>query len=724
MRGTGRRYNSRFVESFGMRRAVWITLRSFGLFFTTVLVAFSVSAAEKPEPPPAKLKVSGYGLFGNMRLKRTIKLLELQGRKPQFLGANFIEDSALILKSKLRDDGYLAPTISVAITLENNTKVNCELRDTMEEPLPRPMRAREVTLIINCGVLYRFTQIEFEGLDAIRPKSAQAYFVETSGLIALKQNRIYSPDRLKRSVANLTDALQRMGFQNAEVSIAQLKRNDQNGEVALKIQVKQGPKSMVHSIRQNIYIGNTNAPIETQTNLSATPYSKSWEQDFVQGIKTNFYHRGFPLTTVELQTTKQEPTNNAVLLDLLAVVRTGPQVQTGDVKFRGNKRTKDSLLKHHVPVQSGEPLDRTKAEHGQYRLSRLGVFESVEMKYEPSGTNLWNVLYELKEGNRIDVSPLFGFGSYDLLRVGMEVNQYNLWGLAHSSRLRLIQSFKSSSADYTYTMPELLGEDADVFVTGSGLRREEVSFTRNEFGGGAGVRRFFRKIDTDASLRYNYGVLQATETSANFAQDGAQNPTVGEIIVDIRHDRRDNPLNPRSGYQLIGNIELATDYLGGDANFQRFEFGASWHLPLNDSQWIHVGMRHGVVATLGSTSQDLPFTRRFFPGGENSVRGFQEGEAAPRNEEGKIVGAETYLSGNFEFEQALTPKWSLVGFVDGVTFARRLRDYPGNETLFSIGAGIRWRTLIGPIRLEYGHNLNPRLGDPSGTVQFSLGFPF
>jgi outer membrane protein assembly factor BamA len=38
--------------------------------------------------------------------------------------------------------------------------------------------------------------------------------------------------------------------------------------------------------------------------------------------------------------------------------------------------------------------------------------------------------------------------------------------------------------------------------------------------------------------------------------------------------------------------------------------------------------------------------------------------------------------------------------------------------------GIRWQTIIGPIRVEYGHNLNPRSGDPSETVQFSLGFPF
>ena len=106
------------------------------------------------------------------------------------------------------------------------------------------------------------------------------------------------------------------------------------------------------------------------------------------------------------------------------------------------------------------------------------------------------------------------------------------------------------------------------------------------------------------------------------------------------------------------------------------------------------------------------------------VRGYQEGEAAPRNAQGKIVGAEAYTVGNVEFEQGITPRWSVVAFVDGVEFAERISDYPGNEALFSVGGGLRWKTIVGPVRLEYGYNLNPRKKDPVGTLQFSLGFPF
>jgi outer membrane protein insertion porin family len=130
------------------------------------------------------------------------------------------------------------------------------------------------------------------------------------------------------------------------------------------------------------------------------------------------------------------------------------------------------------------------------------------------------------------------------------------------------------------------------------------------------------------------------------------------------------------------------------------------------------------VLTLGARAEDLPFDRRFFPGGENSIRGYQEGEASPRDFNGQLIGAETYILGNVEFEQALTRAFSLVLFSDSIGFARDLSDYPANETLYSAGGGLRWKTIVGPIRLEYGHNLNPRPGDPSGTIHFSMGFPF
>jgi outer membrane protein assembly factor BamA len=381
------------------------------------------------------------------------------------------------------------------------------------------------------------------------------------------------------------------------------------------------------------------------------------------------------------------------------------------------------VLESRINLPPARDLDRIEVEHGRNRLARLGAFDSVSVRYEPLDAETRDVVYELRESKALDFSLLFGYGSYELLRGGFELDQKNAFGLAHQARLRAVQSFKASRADFLYTVPEMFGEDVDVFFNASGLRREEISFIREEYGGGLGARRFFRPIDTDVSLRYNYQYLSALDNQA-IGSVGVERTRVGAIVLDLRHDRRDNPLLPTRGYDVLANVEVASASLGGEVDYQRAELAGSYHANLVGGLFLHLGLRHGAALRLGATTGELPFTKRFFPGGENSVRGYQQGEASPRDVNGNLLGAETYLLGNVELEQFLTPSVSLVGFVDAVGFAERLADYPANEALYSAGGGIRWKSIVGPVRLEYGYNLNRRAGDPVGTLHFSLGFPF
>ena len=60
--------------------------------------------------------------------------------------------------------------------------------------------------------------------------------------------------------------------------------------------------------------------------------------------------------------------------------------------------------------------------------------------------------------------------------------------------------------------------------------------------------------------------------------------------------------------------------------------------------------------------------------------------------------------------------WSVVLFGDALGAAAKLSDSLFDKKLYSVGLGVRYQTLIGPVRLEYGRNVNPRVGDPSGTL--------
>lgn len=684
------------------------------------LLLNSALAAEKD---PARLKISGYGILGNLELKHLIKTFDEKGKRREIYDANFIEDAALILMSRVSRDGYLKPKITVRLTLENGDVQTYEWREKLEEPLPRPTKAKRVEFKIDEGVFYFFDELSFEGLQAITEKEARAFFIERGALVKFKKARAFTPAKLGRGLSSLTEVLARKGYDQAEATTAKLEQNDKTGAVKVKIRVKEGPKFMVRSIRKEIFYGTNTQPAETSMVVTNMIFSKVRQQDLAQSLKATNYHRGYADTTVEIAPAKREEIDGVVYLDLVARVNSGKKMFLNDVIFSDRKKTKEAVLKRRVRLKKHRVLDRIEVENGRYRLARLGIFDSVGLKYDQVSEETRNVIYELKEGKEIDVSMLFGFGSYELLRLGFEVNQNNIFGRAHRARLRVSQSFKTSSADYLYTMPEFVGEDVDVFFNAFGLRREEVSFTREEYGGGAGARKFLPSISSDFGVRYNYQILNAVETK--LAEEvGLARAAVSSVTFDLKRDKRDNPLYPRQGYKVSGSLEVASQFLGGQVDFERLELGASLHQPISEITWLHLGISHGIVFTQGSPLDELPFNKRFFPGGENSVRGFQEGEAAPRNARGKVIGAETYLTANVEIEQALTEKWSVVAFSDSIGFAKSFDDYPLNEMLFSVGAGINWKTVIGPIRLEYGHNLNPRKDDPAGTLHFSIGFPF
>ena len=691
--------------------------RIFLLLVCFFLFSLRTFAAETNE---AKMSISGYGVIGDLDLKRLLKSLNVREKKRLSYDANDIEDAALILFSRVKQDGYLKPEMDATLTLTNGLQQKYHWRDTVEPPLPRPLQATRVEFKIHEGVLFHYRNVDLEGLHAVSRKEARGFFLERGVLLPLKSSKVFTTQKFRRGLASLLEVLERRGYENAEVVETNVVQNERKGDVDVKVVVNEGPKSLLGTIRIETYRSTNTTPqnvLIVKTNIT---FSKLWLQDFSQELRATNYHLGFPDTTVEVSRIN-ERTNDFHEFDIVAKVKIGEDVKLGSITFEGQKKTKLPMLRRRVRLHSGEPLDRIAVEQGRHRLSRLGVFDSVGMRYDVVSPHLRNVRYILQEGKWIDVNLLFGIGSYELLRIGAEVEQYNLFGRAHRARLRVVQSFKSSSANFLYTMPEFVGEDVDVFVQGTYLHREEVSFTRKEYGGGMGAKTFFSNIESELVTRYNYEILNAADIVAN---EGPRDAAVGAVILELKHDARDNPLNPRNGYKVFSGLELASEYFGGDVNYARFRVDASYHRPIIEGNWLHLNIDSGVIGTLHGAKEDLPFNKRFFPGGDNSVRGFQYGEAAPRNALGEVVGAETYTTGNVEFEQALTRKFSLVLFTDVIGFAHSVQDYPGNEVLLSAGGGFRWQTIIGPIRLEYGYNVIKRSADPVGTFQFSIGSPF
>lgn len=670
----------------------------------------------------ADLQVRGLGWFENRAAARKLKLL-VGNRADTTLDANAIEDAALVLLSSLNTQGYLEPAVVVEAAFPDGRTARYPLDARLEPALPRPLTVSSAVLHLSKGRRFTFKEITFTGLHAMKEKEARAFFIGEDTLLPMASERIYSPGRLQSAAGNLEESLRQLGYAEVEVTPGEAQIDPATGDVRLAIAVEEGRRWLVQALDFETADGSE-APKLTRER-TGLPWTPLWRQDTATAIRRWYYRKGHPDVQLTLTPQATPAADGTKVVRVVARVTPGPEVHIGKIRFTGNTHTKESTLRRHVRGQPGALLNPSRLNDSQARISRLGAFRSVDLRYDPPDGEIRDVEFRLKEGRRQEVNLLAGYGSYEQLRGGVEWRHYNLFGRAHTDNLKLIQSMKSSSADYTYTVPDLFGTITDGSARLFGSLREEPSFVSEEYGANVSLLWPLRRRGLTLTTGYTFKHLRNADNDLATQATDQRQANIASVEIGLVRDKRDNPLRPRKGYKLNLQIEAANRALGGEVVYQQVVLGASYHTPWGKGRWIHAGVAHGVVTTWGGVGDsELPVSVRFYPGGEGSIRGYQRGEAAPRDAAGLFVGAKSYLQFNLEFEQALTTKWSVVVFGDALGTAVNLRDYPFAEKLFSAGLGVRYQTIIGPVRLEYGRNLNPRPLDPGGTFLLSVGYPF
>ncbi|MCI0745676.1 MAG: hypothetical protein L0Y58_09755, partial [Verrucomicrobia subdivision 3 bacterium] len=280
----------------------------------------------------ASFSISGYGFLGNRELKRVVGLL--QKTPVEFYEPSFIEDAAVLIMGALRREGFLKPRITAHVTLQDSSQAEFEWTEQTRAPLPRPLSARKVRFKVREGKLFHYETLRFQGLQSLPSKEARKFFIETGLLIPLKNSRVYTPEKLRRSASALQETLQRRGYRDARVEIGELSEDEAKGEVHVTIRVVEGNKFMVRSVTKEVRTPDTN--VHTVTTETNAVYSSAWAQDLKQALQTYYYERGFPDASAEVTATNVDSfaretssprlasRTNITEVDVVARVSTGP----------------------------------------------------------------------------------------------------------------------------------------------------------------------------------------------------------------------------------------------------------------------------------------------------------------------------------------------------------------------------------------------------------------
>lgn len=696
-----------------------------GALLGTALLAVTPACSTRPEagPPPATLRVAGNGWLRDRDLRVSLERL-LGDTRGAVLGANAVEDATFMLMSALHAEGFANATIRVEWNEADGTTAGRDFDRSMVATVPRTLQTGEVRFRVTPGARFFASEVTFVGLHALKEKAARSFFVGEAALFPGKASRAYTPDRLARALDSLQAELREQGLAEAEVRTRTVNIDDRTGAVSLVIEVIEGVRWHVSDVTV-AGAGEAGVVLPKWDKLKGRIWTEAWQQSVAGEVRRAYFETGYADARVRATKTVGAVVDGRKAVAVVLKVDAGERVRLGAVRIDGAVHAREDVLRRRVHTPVGEPLNPLEMDQARFRLARLGVFENVDLRYEPATGPVRTAVFTVREGRSVEANLLFGYGTYEQVRGGLELRQHDLFGRAHRSRLLLVQSMKSTRGDLTYTVPEIFNESIDGTARLFGLQRDELSFVRREYGANLALSAPVPWLGAKGTAGYTFQALQNRENQLSTRSGDEQDVTVASIDAGLARDRRDNPLRPRRGYRWFGEVEAASRALGGEAEFQRFEAGAAYHTPWGGGRWVHAALTHGVITTWGTNDRLLPVNKRFFPGGGSSIRGYREGEAAPRGADGRFVGAKSYTLANVDLEQALSATWSVVVFGDALATAAELRTYPvSGDRLFSAGLGVRYQTLVGPIRVEYGRNLNPRVGDPGGTWQISVGSSF
>jgi len=142
--------------------------------------------------------------------------------------------------------------------------------------------------------------------------------------------------------------------------------------------------------------------------------------------------------------------------------------------------------------------------------------------------------------------------------------------------------------------------------------------------------------------------------------------------------------------------------------------------------WIlNLRLQSGIIDTYNDTKR-VPIYERFFAGGAYTIRGYDERSVGPKDSASKDpIGGEAMLVGNVELTFPLYENIKGAFFYDVGNVWKDKSDFGSGGYKSSVGVGIRLKTPLGPIKLDYGYPLNKGEGVPSsGKIHFSMGHRF
>jgi outer membrane protein insertion porin family len=619
----------------------------------------------------------------------------------QILNLEEVKSDVENIKTLYHDKGYLNAEVSYKIEKTGNKGTRVIFNITENKKL-------------------RIEKISFEGNKTYTDKELKDmmqvtergffYFISDSGLLKM--------DKLKQDINKLKTFYHNNGYINAQIGEPEI-THDKKG-IYIKIPVMEGKQFKVGKVEiTGDLLSIPRADLLKKLYINKKDYfdreSIMKDIDLLSGACND---EGYAYADVIPKTVSLEKDQK---VDVIYNVDKGSIVYFDRISITGNTKTRDKVIRRELAVVEGDLYSREKLKKSYMRLNRLSYFEEINFQTEKGlEKNLTDVNIQVKEKPTGMFSIGAGYSASDKAVIMAQVAQRNLFGKGQTLSLSAYLGSETKNYELSFTEPWLfdmpLWSKFDLWNTEKDYDSYDLSTKGFTTTLGYPLWEYIKGY-----IGYSFStndVKNIDEDASRWIREQEGEITSSGITVTLSRNTSNNFMFPTKGSKNKVSIEYTGGILQGDTSFTKYTANSTWFFPLPLDNVFAVKGRAGFMQKNEDTK--IPIYERFFLGGMNSLRGLRNvGPKFPDSDD--VMGGETMLCFNFEFIFPLIKNAGMKGVVFYDTGNAWESGYHLDDMRRTAGAGIRWYSPIGPLRLEWGHVLDRRDDESASRWEFTIG---
>jgi len=535
-------------------------------------------------------------------------------------------------------------------------------------------------------------QISIEGLDERQQRNALAY-------LGLAKESCGAPEwRVRRRFAAADDDIAR-GLKALGHYQPTVRKSLERGEDCWRASFTVDPGPRVQVAEVAVTLGGEAAQdpafaalLEDLPLVEGEPLDHGRYESTKRRLASLASSRGYleaRLTRSELRVDPRAGTARAVLH-----LESGPRYRLGALRV-GDTGLDEELVRRIVEHTPGEPYSADRLHGINQALADSGYFADVDVRpvVDEAAQGSVPVTVEATPRKRHLYSAGAGFATDTgpRVRLGYENRRINRRG--HRLEARLRASLVQSDLTAEYRVPLRRPQSEWLTFSAAAMREDTDSFTSNTARIGA----------RSTHLRGRWLETRFLELSRDDFEVGRTEDTSTFLTPGLAYSRTesDGKLRPDRGWRLFAEVRAGAEGLLSETNVVRARLAAGWLRALPGGGRILTRAELGALAS--GDFDALPPSLRFFTGGDNSVRGYEFDSLGPRDAGGEVIGGRFLGVASIEYEHPITGAWSGAIFADA---GNAFDDEFDQDVKIGLGAGVRWQSPIGPLRLDLAHPLD------------------